>query len=83
MEMAFSTTYGNYKYEYVMPYGPSCAPLVFQCLISYVLKDILDKFFIAYIDDILTKIIAIQRTPMWPCEKNTPQTKGPSALHQR
>lgn len=49
---AFSTTYGHFGYC-VMLYGLSCAPAVFQCLINYVLWDMLGKYIIAYIDDIL------------------------------
>lgn len=50
--MAYSITSGHFKY-FVMPYGPSCAPSVFQCLISDILRDILGKFMITYIDNIL------------------------------
>lgn len=35
-----------------MPFGLSCAPLVFQCLISNVLREMLGKFIIAYIHGI-------------------------------
>lgn len=47
---AFSTTSDHYEYT-VMPYGPSCAPSVFQCFINDVLRDILSRFVIAYVDD--------------------------------
>lgn len=50
--MAFSITSGHFKYC-MMPYGLSCRPLVFQCLVNGILQDMLDKFMIAYIDDIL------------------------------
>lgn len=36
-----------------MPYGISSTPSVFQCLINDVLRDMLGKFVITYIDDIL------------------------------
>lgn len=36
-----------------MPYGLACALCVLQCLIKDVLHDILGKFIIAYIDNIL------------------------------
>lgn len=38
----------------VMPYGLYGAPSLFQCLKNDVLKDMLGKFVIAYIDNILT-----------------------------
>lgn len=50
--MEFSTTSGHFEYC-IIPYGLSCAPSVFQYLINDVLKDMLGKFIIAYIDDIL------------------------------
>lgn len=48
----FSTSNGHYKHC-VVPYGFSSAPSVFQCLINYVLRNILRRFVITYIDDIL------------------------------
>lgn len=50
--MVFSTSSGHYEYL-VMPYGLSYAPSVFQSLINAVLRDMLGRFVIAYIDDIL------------------------------
>lgn len=49
---AFSTTTGHYQYR-VMPYGLAGAPSVFQCLINDVLREMLGRYLIAYIDDIL------------------------------
>ncbi|KAK3553865.1 hypothetical protein QTP70_012693 [Hemibagrus guttatus] len=49
---AFHTTHGHYEYL-VMPFGPTNAPAVFQSLINGVFQDILGKWVIAYIDDIL------------------------------
>lgn len=49
---AFSNTSSHYQYR-VMPYGLSCTPSVFQCFINNVLRDMLEKFMIAYINDIL------------------------------
>ncbi|KAI2650298.1 Transposon Tf2-6 polyprotein [Labeo rohita] len=49
---AFLTTRGHYEYQ-VMPYGLANAPAVFQSFINEILKDFLNKFVIAYIDDIL------------------------------
>ncbi|KAK3546616.1 hypothetical protein QTP70_031231, partial [Hemibagrus guttatus] len=49
---AFHTTSGHYEYL-VMPYGLTNAPAVFQSLINEVFKDVLNKYVIAYIDDIL------------------------------
>lgn len=51
----FSTTSGHYEYC-ITPYGRSDAPSVFQHLINGVCKDMLGKFAIAYIDDILIYI---------------------------
>ncbi|KAI2647858.1 Transposon Tf2-9 polyprotein [Labeo rohita] len=49
---AFLTTRGHYEYQ-VMPYGLANAPAVFQSFINKILKDFMNKFVIAYIDDIL------------------------------
>lgn len=49
---AFSTTSGHYHYQ-VMPYGLATAPSVFQNMINEVLRELLHKFVIAYIEDIL------------------------------
>ncbi|KAI2646334.1 Transposon Tf2-9 polyprotein [Labeo rohita] len=49
---AFLTTRGHYEYQ-VMPYGMANSPAVFQSFINKIFKDLLNKFVIAYIDDIL------------------------------
>ena len=49
---AFRTRYGLYEYL-VMPFGLSNAPSSFQHYINDTLRDFLDKFATAYIDDIL------------------------------
>ncbi|KAL0198667.1 hypothetical protein M9458_007207, partial [Cirrhinus mrigala] len=50
---AFSTTSGHYEYL-VMPFGLSNSPSVFQSLINDIFsRDMLNKFVIVYIDDIL------------------------------
>lgn len=51
-KMAFSTTSGHYEYT-VMVCGLSCAPSVCQCFINDMLRDMLGKFVIAYIGNIL------------------------------
>lgn len=49
---AFRTRFGHYEYL-VMPFGLCNAPATFQHLINDVLRDFLDVFVIAYLDDIL------------------------------
>lgn len=49
---AFKTRYGHYEYK-VMPFGLANAPATFQCLINNALREYLDIFVIAYLDDIL------------------------------
>ncbi|KAL0154784.1 hypothetical protein M9458_049047, partial [Cirrhinus mrigala] len=48
----FSTTTGHYKYL-VMPFGLVCSPSVFQAFINDVFRDMLNRWVIIYIDDIL------------------------------
>ena len=49
---AFRTRYGHYEYL-VMPFGLTNAPASFQAMINDVLREYLDVFVIAYLDDIL------------------------------
>src|SRR4051812_34293964 len=49
---AFRTCYGHYQYK-VMPFGLTNAPAMFQALVQDVLRPLLDKSVIIYIDDIL------------------------------
>ena len=49
---AFNTASGPYEYL-VMPFGLTTDPAVFQTLVNDVLRDMLNRFFIVYIDDIL------------------------------
>lgn len=49
---AFRTRYGLYKYL-VMPFGLTNAPATFQALVNHVLREYLDRFCTAYLDDIL------------------------------
>lgn len=49
---AFSTTSGHYEYL-VKPFGLSNCPSVFQSFINDVFRDMLNKWVIVYIDDIL------------------------------
>ena len=49
---AFRCRYAHYEYL-VMPFGLTNAPAVFQNLINDVLREYLDQFAVAYLDDIL------------------------------
>ena len=49
---AFSTRWGLYKYL-VIPFGLTNTPATFQELINDTLKEFLDEFYIAYLDNIL------------------------------
>ena len=49
---AFRTRYGHFEYL-VMPFGLANAPATFQAYINHALRDCLDVFCIAYLDDIL------------------------------
>ncbi|KAK3560480.1 hypothetical protein QTP86_009608 [Hemibagrus guttatus] len=57
---AFHTTHGHYEYL-VMPFGLTNAPAVFQSLINEVFQDILGKWVIAYIDDILVYSTSLEK----------------------
>jgi hypothetical protein len=50
--MVFSTRYGLYEYT-VMSFGLMNAPTYFMYLINKVFMEYLDKFVVAFIDDIL------------------------------
>ncbi|XP_070795472.1 uncharacterized protein, partial [Pituophis catenifer annectens] len=49
---AFGTRYGHFEYT-VMPFGLTNAPAVFQHLMNDVFRDMLDRFVVIYLDDIL------------------------------
>ncbi|XP_060096945.1 uncharacterized protein LOC132573472, partial [Heteronotia binoei] len=49
---AFGTRYGQYEHL-VMPFGLTNAPAVFQRFMNDVFRDLLDRFTIIYLDDIL------------------------------
>jgi transposase InsO family protein/murein DD-endopeptidase MepM/ murein hydrolase activator NlpD len=49
---AFRTRYGHFE-TLVMPFGLTNAPATFQAMINHVLREYLDVFVIAYLDDIL------------------------------
>uniref|UniRef100_A0A8C5QDJ5 Gypsy retrotransposon integrase-like protein 1 n=1 Tax=Leptobrachium leishanense TaxID=445787 RepID=A0A8C5QDJ5_9ANUR len=49
---AFRTRYGHFEYV-VMPYGLCNAPATFQHLVNDIFRDLLDRFVVIYLDDIL------------------------------
>lgn len=49
---AFSTPYGHYEFVR-MPFGLKNAPATFQRLINNILKDLINKICVVYMDDIL------------------------------
>ena len=49
---AFRTRYGHFEYL-VMPFGLCNAPATFQSYINDALRDFLDEFCVAYLDDVL------------------------------
>ena len=52
METAFRTRWGLYEYL-VIPFGLHGAPATFQALINNTLREYLDEFCMAYLDNIL------------------------------
>ncbi|EED18927.1 retrotransposon polyprotein, putative [Talaromyces stipitatus ATCC 10500] len=48
----FRCRYGTYKYK-VMPFGVTNGPATFQRLINDIFMDCLDKFLVAFVDDLL------------------------------
>lgn len=48
----FKTRYGSYKYK-VMPFGLTNGPAIFQRFMNGIFMDCLDKFLVAFIDDLL------------------------------
>ncbi len=64
---AFITPSGHYEYR-VMPYGLSNSPSVFQNFMNEVFRDMLHRFVIVYIDDILIYSPNLDEPPvLHPC----------------
>lgn len=59
MKTAFSTTNGHYEFTR-MPFGLKNAPATFQRLINHVLKDLINKICVVYLDDILIFSTSLQ-----------------------
>src|SRR6185295_9007764 len=51
-KMAFRTHFGHFEFT-VLPFGLTNAPVTFMTLMNNVFHDLLDKFIIIYLDDIL------------------------------
>jgi len=49
---AFNTRYGQFEFL-VMPFGLTSAPSTFMALMNHILRPYLDKFAVAYLDDVL------------------------------
>ena len=49
---AFRTRYGLFEYT-VVPFGLTNAPAAFQSHINYILSDLIDRYVVLYLDDIL------------------------------
>jgi RNase H-like domain found in reverse transcriptase/Reverse transcriptase (RNA-dependent DNA polymerase)/Integrase zinc binding domain/Retroviral aspartyl protease/Chromo (CHRromatin Organisation MOdifier) domain len=49
---AFNTRYGQFEFL-VMPFGLTSAPSTFMALMNHILNPYLDKFVVAYLDDVL------------------------------
>ena len=56
---AFQTRYGHFKYQ-VMPFGLTNAPCSFQHFINDTIRDILNVFCTAFLDDILIYISKLE-----------------------
>ncbi|MBW0587259.1 hypothetical protein O181_126974 [Austropuccinia psidii MF-1] len=48
----FRTKYGSYKY-FVMPFGLTNSPASFQNLVNDIFQDLLDVYFVVYLDEIM------------------------------
>ena len=50
--MVFNTQHGSFKYL-VMPFGLTNAPATFQALMNKILGDLVNKFLVVYLEEIL------------------------------
>ncbi|KAL0148306.1 hypothetical protein M9458_056368, partial [Cirrhinus mrigala] len=77
---AFSTTSGHYEYR-VMPFGLANSPSYFQAFINEVFRDMLNRWVIVYIDDILI-FFQLPLRAYLSRQGGTPVSHHPPALRQ-